>query len=138
MTYIEFAQEVMDLTETLKKNTTNMDTMKKLEILRQVAERLFKAQTKKAEYSKTHPAKSKATGASEKTLATCAELKAVLTNEFQTGAELNEAANTSYTPLQISNAMKYIDGVTSAKVVREITNAKGLTAQKEYTAYKIG
>ena len=55
-----------------------------------------------------------------------------------TAAEINAALGTDYTALQVANAVKYIEGAKASKVIRKTTNAKGLTAEKEYTAYSIG
>ena len=65
-------------------------------------------------------------------------IKSVLTASPMTAAEINAALGTDYTALQVANAVKYIEGVTSEKVVRTVTNSKGLTSQKEYTGYKVG
>lgn len=106
--------------------------------LMEKAQALVNAQESKAAYNATHPKKSTAKGASAATMEKANAIKSVLTASPMTAAEINAALGTDYTALQVANAVKYIDGVTSEKVVRTITNSKGLTSQKEYTGYKVG
>lgn len=102
------------------------------------AQALLQAQVNKAAYNAAHPRKSTAKGPSEKTAAVIAAIKPVLGAEPMTAADINAALGTTFTALMVANAVKYIDGVTSCKVVRTTTNSKGLKADKEYTAYKLG
>lgn len=106
--------------------------------LMEKAQALVNAQESKAAYNATHPKKSTAKGASAATMEKANAIKSVLTASPMTTAEINAALGTDYTALQVANAVKYIDGVTSEKVVRTVTNSKGLTSQKEYTGYKVG
>ncbi|DAT81345.1 MAG TPA: hypothetical protein [Caudoviricetes sp.] len=106
--------------------------------LMEKAQALVNAQESKAAYNATHPKKSTAKGASAATMEKANAIKSVLTASPMTAAEINAALGTDYTALQVANAVKYIDGVTSEKVVRTVTNSKGLTSQKEYTGYKVG
>ena len=130
-TYVDFAQEVIAL-------VSEMDIEKAVaDRVIDKAQALLATQLKKAEYSATHPKKSTAKGAGEKTLALVAELKTVLNATPMTSAEIAKALGKELNPLQISNAIKYIDGVKSEKVVRATKNSKGLTAEKLYTAYSI-
>lgn len=99
---------------------------------------LANAQAKKAEYNATHPKKSSAKGASAETKAKADAIKSVLSAEPMTAAEINKALGEDYTALQVANAVKFIEGVQSCKVVRTTVNGKGLKADKEYTAYFIG
>jgi len=99
---------------------------------------LANAQAKKAEYNATHPKKSSAKGASAETKAKAEAIKTVLSAEPMTAAEINKALGEDYTALQVANAVKFIEGVQSCKVVRTTVNGKGLKADKEYTAYFIG
>ena len=55
-----------------------------------------------------------------------------------TAAEINKALGADYTALQVANAVKFIEGIQSCKVVRDTVNGKGLRQQKEYTAYFVG
>ena len=58
--------------------------------------------------------------------------------EFDSSAsEISNALHTDFTALQVANAVKYIEGVTSAKVVREAVGKNGLRSEKLYTAYAI-
>lgn len=106
--------------------------------LMEKAQALVNAQESKAAYNATHPKKSTAKGASAATMEKANAIKSVLTASPMTAAEINAALGTDYTALQVANAVKYIEGVTSEKVVRTVTNSKGLTSQKEYTGYKVG
>jgi hypothetical protein len=106
--------------------------------LMEKAQALVNAQESKAAYNATHPKKSTAKGASAATMEKANAIKSVLTASPMTAAEINAALGTDYTALQVANAVKYIEGVTSEKVVRTVTNSKGLTSEKEYTGYKVG
>lgn len=106
--------------------------------LMEKAQALVNAQESKAAYNATHPKKSTAKGASAATMEKANAIKSVLTASPMTAAEINAALGIDYTALQVANAVKYIEGVTSEKVVRTVTNSKGLTSQKEYTGYKVG
>ncbi len=130
-TYVDFAEDVVALTEGME------FTAETLEKIRNKAFAFMATQTKKAEYNATHPKKSSAKGASEKTVATATAIDAVLSGVPMTASEIATATGLDLTALQVSNACKYIEGVTSCKVIRETVNNKGLTAQKEYTAYTI-
>ncbi len=99
---------------------------------------LANAQAKKAEYNATHPKKSAAKGASTETKAKADAIKGVLGTDPMTAAEINKALGADYTALQVANAVKFIEGIQSCKVVRETVNGKGLRQQKEYTAYFVG
>ena len=106
--------------------------------LMEKAQALVNAQESKAAYNATHPKKSTAKGASAATMEKANAIKSVLTASPMTAAEINAALGTDYTALQVANAVKYIEGVTSEKIVRTVTNSKGLTSEKEYTGYKVG
>lgn len=129
-----YANLALDVITMLNGEPVKTDTGVMLE----KAEALLQAQLNKAAYNATHPRKSTAKGPSEKTAAVMAAIKPVLGTEPMTAADINAALGTTYTALQVANAVKYIDGVTACKVVRTTTNAKGLKADKEYTAYKLG
>lgn len=129
-----YANLALDVIAMLNGEPVKTDTGVMLE----KAEALLQAQLNKAAYNATHPRKSTAKGPSEKTAAVMAAVKPVLGTEPMTAADINAALGTTYTALQVANAVKYIDGVISCKVVRTTTNAKGLKADKEYTAYKLG
>lgn len=130
-TYTMFAQDVIAML-----NGEKVDTEKDTMLAK--AEDLLQAQLNKAAYNAAHPRKSTAKGPSEKTAAVIAAIKPVLGAEPMTAADINAALGTTYTALMVANAVKYIDGVTACKVVRTTTNSKGLKADKEYTAYKLG
>ena len=108
-----------------------------LELTPEVSIRLME-KAQEAAYNAAHPKKSTAKGASTATMEKANAIKSVLTASPMTAAEINAALGTDYTALQVANAVKYIEGVTSEKVVRTVTNSKGLTSQKEYTGYKVG
>lgn len=132
-TYAMFASEVIGIVHgeiELSADVVERVTAKALD--------LANAQARKAEYNATHPKKSSAKGASAETKAKADAIAKVLTAEPMTAAEINTALGTDYTALQVANAIKFVDGAKSCKVIRKTTNAKGLTAEKEYTAYSIG
>lgn len=132
-TYAAYAKEVIAI--------VNGEIEVTDEIRTRVAEKsatLLAAQEAKAAYNATHPKKNTAKGASEATKEKAAAIQSVLTATPMTAAEINAALGTDYTALQVANAVKYIEGVKASKVIRKTTNAKGLTAEKEYTAYAIG
>ncbi len=128
-TYCNLALDIISIC-----NGDTFDT-DRMGLIKSKAEALLATQTKKSEYNATHPKKSTAKGASEKTMAVANAISAVLFNDPLTTADINKALGSEYTALQVANAVKYIEGVSSTKVVRETTNAKGLRSQKEYTAY---
>lgn len=132
-TYAAYAKEVIAI--------VNGEIEVTDEIRTRVAEKsaaLLAAQEAKAAYNATHPKKNTAKGASEATKEKAAAIQGALTATPMTAAEINAALGTDYTALQVANAVKYIEGVKASKVIRKTTNAKGLTAEKEYTAYSIG
>ena len=99
---------------------------------------LANAQAKKAEYNANHPKKATAKGTSAETKAKAEAIKGVLGADPMTAAEINKALGADYTALQVANAVKFIEGIQSCKVVRDTVNGKGLRQQKEYTAYFVG
>lgn len=76
-------------------------------------------------------------GAAAEQSARAGAIKGVLSAVPMTVAEINAALGTDYTPLQTANACKLIPGVSTTKVIRTVTNAKGATANREYTAFYI-
>lgn len=131
-TYSQFAVDVIAVVEGEKEISAEL-----AELMVGKAQDLLLQQEKKAEYAKTHPSKSKAKGASEKTKVLAEAIKGVLGATPMTSAEIAKALGQELSALQVANAVKYIEGVTSSKVVRESVNAKGLRAEKMYTAYAI-
>jgi hypothetical protein len=131
-TYVNFANDVIRITngETL--------TAEELTRIREKAGDLLTTQNNKAEYNKANPKKATAKGASEATQANANAIGAILPNDSDnamTAADINTALGTEFTALQVANAVKFIDGATSTKVIRETVNGKGLKAEREYTAY---
>ena len=61
----------------------------------------------------------------------------VLTSAPMTAAEINAALGTDYTPLQISNAMQRISGVSAGREVRMTVGASGRRREKEYAVYTL-
>src|SRR5215510_11690691 len=129
-TYVTFANEAIALAN----GTPLTDVARFIE----KATALIATQESKSAYNKANPKKSTAKGASEDTKAKAAQIAGVLNTEPLTASDINELLGTEYTALQVANAVKFIEGATSTKVIRESVNAKGLKAQKEYTAYVIG
>jgi len=62
-------------------------------------------------------------------------IAAVLSHEPMTAAEINTALEKEYSPLQISNAVKFISGAAATKVRRMVRNTRGFQVEKEYAAY---
>lgn len=71
----------------------------------------------------------------EESILRAQKFSTVLSSAPMTAAEINTALGESYTPLQISNAVKFISGGSATRVVRTVRSAKGLLAEKEYAAY---
>lgn len=128
-TYVMFAEDVMAMLNGEATKGNKEDMLAK-------AESLYNANIKKSEYNSTHKKKTEAKGASEATKAIVAELEKVLTVTPLTTAEINSALGTDYTALRISGAVKFMTDIEKVKVVRTVTNSKGLKADREYTAYK--
>lgn len=61
----------------------------------------------------------------------------VLISAPMTAAEINAALGTDYTPLQISNAMQRISGVSAGREVRMAVGASGQRREKEYAVYTL-
>lgn len=127
-TYSQFALDVIALLNG-EKVSADKDT------IAEKAQALYNAQVKKAEYNASHPRKSTAKGPSEATKAVAENLKKVLNQTPKTTAEINAELGTTYTALNVANALRFVDNVKSTKVIRETVNSKGLKAQREYTAY---
>ena len=132
-TYADFARDVI-----ASLNGEIEMTPAKAQAMRNKAVDLLNAQVKKAEYNANHKSAKAPKGASPETRAKADAIAKVLTAEPMTAAEISKAVGTDYTALQVANAVKYIEGVTSVKVVRATVNAKGLRSEREYTAYCIG
>ena len=131
-TYITFAEEVKALIEGKLEITVEVAAR-----ITEKADALIATQENKAAYNAKNPKKTAAKGASAETQAKADQIKAILTDVPKTGAEINAELGTDYTALQIANAVKFIPGVKSEKVVRETTSSKGLKAEKLYTAYTL-
>lgn len=102
------------------------------------AQALITAQEKKAAYNAAHPSKTKPKGASDATKALADKISAVLSTTPMTAAEIGTAIGEADIPaLRVSNAVRYIEGVKSTKVIRDAVNNKGLKSQREYTAYSL-
>lgn len=83
----------------------------------------------------TMSASSQRAAVPNETLARAKEIEGVLSATPMTAAEINAALGTDYTALQIANGCKLISGVSTTKVIRKSTNAKGLSVDREYAAY---
>ena len=99
---------------------------------------LDNAHANNAEYNPHGQKKATANGAPDETKAKAEAIKGVLGADPMTAAEINKALGADYTALQVANAVKFIEGIQSCKVVRDTVNGKGLRQQKEYTAYFVG
>jgi hypothetical protein len=128
-TYEMFAEEAIAL--------ANGEPLKDTARFIEKANALKATQANKKAYNKANPKKATAKGASDDTKAKAAQIAAILTATPITAAEINAVLGTDYTALQVANAVKFIDGATSTKVVRETVDKKGLKSEKLYTAYTI-
>lgn len=130
-TYISFCEDAITL--------ANGGEIKNMTAFIDKANALKATQVSKAEYNKANPKKSAAKGASEGTKANAALIAPILTAEPMTAAEINETLGTEFTPLQVSNACKFIEGVQSKKVIRTAVtytdDGTELKNDKPYTAY---
>lgn len=131
-TYTDFANDVIALANGEIEMTEALATK-----IREKATALRTAQESKAQYNATHQRKGTAKGASAETQAKAKAIASVLTATPMTATEINAALGSDYTALQVANAVKFIPGVQSSKVVRSSLNAKGLRQEKEYTAYAL-
>ena len=61
----------------------------------------------------------------------------VLSAAPMTAAEINAALGTDYTPLQISNAIRFISGASAGREVRMTVSASGRRREKEYAVYTL-
>lgn len=132
-TYTDFANDVIAIVNGEMKVTPDVTAK-----VTEKAQALLNAQLAKAAYNATHQRKSTAKGASAETQAKANAIASVLTTTPMTASEINTALGSDYTALQVANAVKFINGVQSTKVVRSSLNAKGLRQEKEYTAYFVG
>lgn len=131
-TYITFAEEVKAILEGKIEITAEVKAR-----VAEKADALIATQTAKKDYNAANPKKSTAKGASAETQAKATQIATILDGEPKTAAEINELLGTEYTALQVANAVKFIEGAKSEKVIRDSVNAKGLKSQKEYTAYTL-
>lgn len=129
-TYITFAEEVKALIKGEIEITAEIATR-----VIEKADALIATQTAKKDYNANNPKKSTAKGASEETKAKANAIAEILNAEPKTATEINAELGTEYTALQVANAIKFIEGAKSEKVIRNTVNGKGLQQQKEYTAY---
>lgn len=61
----------------------------------------------------------------------------VLSAAPMTAAEINAALGADYTPLQISNAIRFISGASAGREVRMTVGANGRQREKEYAVYTL-
>lgn len=101
------------------------------------AQALLNAQATKAAYNASHPRKASAKGPGSDTTERAKQIAGVLDSTPKTAAEINAELGSDYTALQVANAVKYIEGAKSCKVIRTTVNGKGLKADREYTAYTV-
>lgn len=134
-TYVTFGTDVLSLIE----NGVNAGILDsdKAKLMTNKANALIAANTKKAAYNSTHK-KAAASKVSDATREKADAIAAILTDTPMTGGEIADALGVDWTALQISNAVKYIDGVNTTKVKRERVDAKGCKKEGLYTAYYMG
>lgn len=132
-TYITFGNEVKEILEGTLEITPEVTKR-----MTEKADALIAAQTYKQRYNALNPKKSAPKGASEETKALAEKISEVLgkgEETARTAAEINVLLETDLSPLQIATAVKFVEGATSCKVIREVLNNKGLRSEREYTAY---
>lgn len=131
MTYVDFANVAIALA-----NEVEFETEALKQAFIDKANDLIAANEKKAEYNKEKRAGQSRVKPETKELA--AKIKAVLTDNPLTSAEIAALVDKDLTALRIANVIKYADGVVKTKVVRAVENSKGLLQEKEFVAYKLG
>ena len=134
-TYIAFAKEVKALIEGELEITAEVAAR-----ITEKADALIATQESKAAYNAKNPKKTAAKGASAETQAKADQIRAILgytEDAAKAARDINAELGTDFTALQVANACKFIPNIQSCKVVREVTNSKGLKAEKLYTAYYI-
>jgi len=130
-TYKMFCENILTVLDNLPTDYPNLEEMKKKCLA------FYKAQSTKAEYASTH--KKNISKVSQETLNNGKEVLEILSKSATplTGMEIAAVAGKNWKPIQVSTYVKFVPEIGTTKVVRETVNAKGLTAQKEYTAYFI-
>ena len=99
---------------------------------------LLQVEENRKAYAETHPSKSKAKGASDKTKALAKAIVGVLSATPMTSDEIAKAVGQDITALNIANALKYADvEIVKSKVKRTKVNSKGCSVESLYTAYAI-
>lgn len=139
MTYVDFAQEVIALVETIRVKAPEMGLQNLLdeataEGIIEKANDLIRVQNSKTEYNKKRSAK-KAGNASSETIDACNRIAGILTETPKTGAEIAEELGEAWTALQISTFCKRLENVVKTKVTKEVTDSAGKTTFRQYTAY---
>lgn len=104
--------------------------------MREKAEQGLEAQARRAESAATATRK-KVSKVSPETMLKVSQIKAVLSGEFMTTAEINEKLGSDFSPLTVSNCMKYIEGWEKGQKIMTVTDSKGLVQQKLYAAYRL-
>ena len=99
---------------------------------------LLQVEANRKAYAETHPSKSKAKGASDKTKALAKAIVGVLSATPLTSDEIAKAVGQDITALNIANALKYADvEIVKSKVKRTKVNSKGCSVESLYTAYAL-
>jgi hypothetical protein len=138
LTYQDFAKKAIEIAN---RQSNLFDTDAERTAFIEKANALIATQAAKSAYNKANPKKNSAKGASDDTKAKGVQIAAVLgdsVDKAMTAAEINAILGTGYTALQVANAVKFLNGAVSCKVVRESVDKKGLKSEKLYTAYYLG
>jgi hypothetical protein len=130
-TYTDFAQEAVTL--------ATGGTIADVERFITKANALAATHANKAAYNRANPKKTASKGASEETMTKANAIAEILTADTPlTAADICEQLGVEWSALQVANAVKFIEGAQSTKVVRDAIGKNGLKAEKQYTAYTRG
>ena len=137
-TYSQFAEDILELLESIDISEFGLDYEK----MSEKARALIEQQERKRAYNANKRAENagKPKELSDKMKDLIALIKPVIpkgVDNAVTGADINRITGSELYAMQISNACTHIPNCQKTKVIREVENNKGLKQQKEYTAYYI-
>lgn len=138
-TYSQFAEDVIDMAETIRADGYDNYEFEKII---DKANKLLEQQARKAEYNANKRA---ANADKPKELSETMKINVDLISQVlqvgkdkaMTANDINSALSTTFYAMQISNICSHIPNCQKTKVIRETTTNKGLKKEQEYTAYYI-
>ena len=133
MTYVEFGKIVKTLSATIEDKALAKAVYDKAQDLIDVN---MKKAERQAERQASKPRESKVSAA---TLSKAERIKSVLeqATEALTGDEIEDIVQLSMTPLDVANAIKFVDNVVKSKKKMVRVDKKGETVERMLTAYQI-